>query len=203
MSAPVILALGDSLTAGYGLATFQSFAAQLETALQPTHRGARVTNAGVSGDTTTAALKRLPRELGRLKAKPDLAIVQLGANDLIRGIPLTVTRVNLDTIIAELIRIDIPVLLATMEAPAILGAFGRAYATMYADLAAKHRIPATPFFPSGVLANPSLCLRDGIHPNALGIAAVTRAFLPVVIAALESGGAAGRASAPDRRSASR
>jgi acyl-CoA thioesterase-1 len=202
MSAPLILALGDSLTAGYGLATFQSFAAQLETALQITHHGAKVINAGVSGDTTTAALKRLPRELGRLKAKPDLAIVELGANDLLRGIPLTVTRANLDTIIAELIRIDIPVLLATMEAPPALGAFGQAYAAMYADLAARHRIPATPFFPKGVLANPSLCLRDGIHPNALGIAAVAKAFLPAVIAALESCGAAGEADEARRRSAS-
>lgn len=202
MSAPLILALGDSLTAGYGLATFQSFAAQLETGLQARHHGAKVINAGVSGDTTTAALKRLPRELGRLKAKPDLAIVELGANDLLRGIPLTVTRANLDTIIVDLLRIDIPVLLATMEAPRVLGAFGDACAAMYADLAARHGIPAAPFFPQGVLANTSLCLRDGIHPNALGIAAVTKGFLPAVITALGRRDGAGRMDEPERCSAS-
>ncbi|MET0377032.1 MAG: arylesterase [Rhizorhabdus sp.] len=185
-NAPLILALGDSLTAGYGLAPHQSFAAQLEQLLQTHHADAKVINAGVSGDTTIGALKRLPRELSRLKAKPDLAIVELGANDLLRGIPLTQTRANLDTIIAELKRINIPVLLAKMEVPALFGAFGQACAAIYDDLAAKHGIPSAPFFPIGVLANPRLCLRDGIHPNALGIAAIAEGFAPVVRSALDA-----------------
>ncbi|KKC25342.1 arylesterase [Sphingomonas sp. SRS2] len=186
MTAPFILAFGDSLTAGYGLAAYQSFAAQLERQLQSSHAGAKVINAGVSGDTTTAALKRLSRELSRLKARPDLAIVELGANDLLRGIPLTQTRANLDIIITDLTRIGIPVLLAKMEAPASFGAFGQACATLYDDLAAKHDIPVAPFFPKDVLANPRFCLRDGIHPNALGIAAIAEAFVPAVRSALKA-----------------
>lgn len=186
MTAPLILALGDSLTAGYGLAPFQSFAAQLERMLQSSHAGAKVINAGMSGDTTSAALDRLPRELSRLKAKPDLAIVELGANDLLRGIPLTQTRANLDMIVTRLLEIGIPVLLAKMEAPALLGAFGRACTAIYDELAAKHAIPCAPFFPVGVLANPGFCLRDGIHPNALGIKAIAEGFVPAVRSALAS-----------------
>ena len=185
MNAPLILAFGDSLTAGYGLAAFQSFAAQLEAMLQPSHRGARVINAGMSGDTTAAALKRLPRELSRLKQRPDLAIVELGANDPLRGIPLPTTKANLDSIIVELERMGMKVLLARMEAPSLLGAFGDSCSAIYTELASKHGIASAPFFPKGVLANPALCLRDRIHPNALGTAAIAKGFLPAVIAALD------------------
>jgi acyl-CoA thioesterase-1 len=182
--APTILAFGDSLTAGYGLPNAQSFAAQLEKALQQRHPGAVVVNAGLSGDTTATALNRLPKLLSSLKAKPDLAIVELGANDLLRGIPNAATRANLDAIIVDLARIGIPVLLARMEAPALLGAFGKACDAIYTELAARHGIPSAAFFPRGVLANPALCLRDRIHPNAQGVAAIVKGFLPAVLEAL-------------------
>lgn len=101
---PLILAFGDSLTEGYGLAAADSFPNQLQALLQPRHPGARVINAGVLGDTTTSALARLPRLLTKLSSRPDLVIVELGANDLLRGIPLETTRANLDAILTELSR---------------------------------------------------------------------------------------------------
>lgn len=186
MSAPTILAFGDSLTEGYGLAPHDSFPNQLETRLVASRPGARVINAGVSGDTTTDALKRLPRLLSGLNVRPDLAIVEFGANDLIRGIQLDKTRANLDAILIELARCGIRVLLAQMEAPRLLGAFGQACGAIYSDLAARHGVPMFPFFPKGVLANPAFCLRDRIHPNARGIAAIAQAALPAVMAALDA-----------------
>lgn len=187
MNDPTILAFGDSLTAGYGLASHQSFAAQLQAKLQPDVPGARVINAGVSGDTTASALKRLPGLLSRLQRRPHLAIVELGANDLLRGIPLAATRNNLDQIVVGLKDCRIPVLLAGMEAPSFLGPFGSARSAIYGDLAARHEIPTAPFFPKGVLANPALCLRDGIHPSANGIARIVEAFAPAVVQALRDG----------------
>ena len=181
---PYILAFGDSLTEGYGLASSDSFAAQLERLLQERHPQAHVHNAGLSGDTTTSALARLPKVLSRLRATPDLVIVELGANDLLRGIPLEVTRANLDTILTELARCGLPVLLAQMDAPAFLGGFGRACTAIYADLAARHDVALAPFFPKGVLANPALTLRDRIHPNARGTGMIARGMVAPVEAAL-------------------
>lgn len=186
MSALSILAFGDSLIAGYGLAPSESFTARLEALLQGTHTGAKVINAGISGDTSGAALARLPRVLSQLKVRPDLAIVQLGANDLLTGVPLTTTRTNLDIIVAELMRAGIPVLLATIEAPAWFGSFGQACAAVYADLAGKHGIRCAPFFPKGVFANPAYCLHDRVHPNTSGTDAIARGFLPAVLSALAS-----------------
>ena len=182
---PVILALGDSLTAGYGLRPGQSFAAQLQARLRPDFPAAQVINAGVSGDTTATALKRLPKLLSSLRRKPDLAIVELGANDLIRGMPLTHTKANLDAILIELARMDIPVLLAQMEAPAFLGAFGQACTNIYSELAARHRIESHPFLPPKLLGNGMMCLPDRIHPNAAGVGAIVAAFAPAVMKLLQ------------------
>lgn len=183
---PLILAFGDSLTEGYGLSRAQSFAAQLETLLQARHPGASVINAGLSGDTTSSALARLPRVLSRLSARPDLVIVELGANDLLRGIALETTRANLDTILTELKRCGLPVLLAQMDAPRFLGAFGQSCTAIYAELAKRHGTALAPFLPPGLLGNPALTLRDRVHPNAAGTTLIAKGFLPAVATALSA-----------------
>lgn len=184
MPNPHILAFGDSLVEGYGLSRAQAFPARLEAALRVTYPGVGVDNAGLSGDTSAGALARLPRVLSQLAAKPHLAIVEFGANDMLRGIPLQRTVVNLDAIIGELTRCGIPALLARMEAPALLGSFGQRTSAIYDEIAARHGVAVHPFFPPGVLANPALCLRDRIHPNALGTDRIAQAFAPAVLAAL-------------------
>jgi acyl-CoA thioesterase I len=185
--APYILAIGDSLTAGYGLDRSASFAARLEALLRQQRQGAVVQNAGVSGDTTEDGLRRLPALLASLTRKPDLAIVELGANDLLRGVPPGRTRANLDAILGELDRCGIPALLATFQAPRFLGPMVSQYDGIYADLAIRHGIASAPFFPPGVLGHPALVLADRLHPNARAIEIVAKAFLPPVLAALENG----------------
>lgn len=182
--APYVVALGDSLTAGYGLHRDASFAARLEALLRETWLGAVVQNAGVSGDTTEDGLRRLPRLLASLRRKPDLAIVEFGANDLLRGVPPSRTRGNLDTILRELGRCGIQVLLATFEPPRFLGTMAAQYDGIGAELAASHGIASAPFFPPGVLGHPGLVLADGLHPNARANEIVAKAFLPAVLAAL-------------------
>lgn len=184
MPQPYILAFGDSLVEGYRLSRAHAFPAQLEAVLRRDFPNVRVDNAGLSGDTSAGALLRLPRVLSGLTAKPDLAIVEFGANDLIRGIPLQRTAANLDAIVGELMRCDIAVLLARMEAPALLGRFGQRCSAIYDDVAARHGVGVHPFFPPGVFANPALCLPDRIHPNALGVDRIARAFAPAVVTTL-------------------
>lgn len=182
---PYVLAIGDSLTAGYGLAPHDAFPAQLQSLLRLRHAGAFVQNAGVSGDTSASALARLPRLLSSLTAKPDLAIVELGANDVLHGLPLGATRADLDTILGELARCRIPALLAAMTAPRFLGAFAQACDAVYTDLAVKHRLPVHPFYPSGILGNPAFALPDRLHPNARAIGRIAEHMLPVVLQALD------------------
>ena len=181
---PYILAIGDSLTAGYGLAAHEAFPAQLQSRLRRHHAAAVVQNAGVSGDSSASALARLPRLLSSLRAKPDLAIVELGANDVLRGIPLSLTRSNLDKILDELARCGIPALMAAMTAPRFLGAFAQACDAVYRDLAAKHRVPVHPFYPPGVLGDPALALPDRLHPNAQAITLIAGHMLPAVLGAI-------------------
>lgn len=185
---PYVLAIGDSLTAGYGLTSGDAFPAQLQARLRRHHSEAAVQNAGISGDTSAGALARLPRLLSSLTAKPDLAIVELGANDVLRGIPLRLTRANLDAILAELARCGIPALIAAMPAPRFLGSFAAACDAVYADLAARHRVPVNPFYPPGVLGNAAFALPDRLHPNAAAISLIAEHMLPAVLAALGSPG---------------
>lgn len=184
-STPYILAFGDSLTAGYGLPRPASFASQLETLLRPGHATATVQNAGVSGDTTEGGLRRLPRLLASLKRKPDLAIIELGANDLLRGIAPERTRANLEAIVEQFGQCGIPTLLATFEVPRFLTPLAARYDGMYEALAAKHRAALAPFFPPGVLGHPDLVLPDRLHPNARAVELIAAAFLPAVTAALD------------------
>jgi acyl-CoA thioesterase-1 len=181
----LVLALGDSLTAGYQLKPGESFPAQLEAALRKEGRAVRVHNAGVSGDTTAQGKARLPWVLGSLKQKPDLAIVALGANDMLRGQPPAQAKANLDAIVTELRKRGIPVLLAGMLAAPNLGpAYAREYNAIFPAVAKKHGATLYPFFTNGVTAQPRYLLADGLHPNPAGVGVMVRGILPTVRASL-------------------
>lgn len=177
--APVtLLALGDSLTAGYGVAADQSFPAQLEKALRAKGLAVRVINAGVSGDTSAGGLARLDWALAD---KPDAAIVELGANDGLRGLDPAHMEANLDAIVAKLQAAGVKVLLAGMEAPPNLGAeYGRAYRAAFARVAERRQVAFYPFFLDGVAGNPKLNQKDGLHPTPEGMAIVVGRLLPKV-----------------------
>lgn len=184
-SAPLIWAFGDSLAAGYGLPPEQGFTAQLQAALRRSGLAATVRNGGVAGDTAVQARARLLWGLRGLGRAPDLVIVELGANDMLRGLPVAQARANLDMILVELGRRHIPVLLAGMRAAPNLGPdYVRAFESMYPALARARRVPLYPFFLDGVAANRALIQRDGLHPNARGVAIVVARMLPVVKKAL-------------------
>lgn len=173
-----VLALGDSLTAGYGLAAEAAFPAQLEKALQARGLAVRVINAGVSGDTSAGGLARLDWALAD---RPDAAIVELGANDALRGLDPARLRANLDAIVARLQDAKVAVLLAGMESPPNLGAeYGRAFRAAYAEVALARKVAFYPFFLDGVAADPSLNQRDGMHPNARGVGVLVGRILPRV-----------------------
>jgi len=177
----LVLAFGDSLTAGYQLKPGESFPAQLEAALRRDGRQVRVHNAGVSGDTTAQGRARLPWVLNSLKETPDLAIVALGANDMLRGQPVAEAQANLDAILAELRRRNIPVILAGMYAAPNLGPdYGRQFNAIFPALARKHGATLYPFFLNGVAAQPKLLLADGMHPNRQGVAVMVANLLPTV-----------------------
>lgn len=181
-----ILAFGDSLTAGYGLPAGQGFAPQLEDMLRRNGIRAHVTNGGVSGNTAAQGRARLGWTLDGLKVKPDLAIVALGANDMLRGLQPSRTREDLDAIMAEFKRRDIPVVMAGMLAPPNLGArYMTEYNSIFPDLARKYRAPLYPFFLAGVAGDPALNLPDRVHPNFQGIKRMVSGIAPTIIAAVE------------------
>ncbi len=174
----VILALGDSLTAGYGLRPAEAFPAQLERYLKARGHDVRVRNGGVSGDTAAGGRARLAWALAD---GADLVIVELGANDGLRGLPPAETRDNLDAILAELGKRGVAVLLSGMRAPPNRGAeYVRDFNGIFAPLAAKHEVAFYPFFLDGVAAQPGLNQHDGIHPNAKGVARIVERIAPHV-----------------------
>jgi len=173
-----ILVLGDSLSAGYGLAAAEAFPAQLERALQEAGQKVRVINAGVSGDTTSGGLARLDWALAE---HPQLVIVQLGANDALRGLDPALAKANLDAILTRLKRDGVGVLLTGMRAPRNLGpAYYTKFDSLYRDLAKKHQVPLDSFFLEGVALRPELNLADGLHPNPKGVAVIVKRLLPQV-----------------------
>jgi acyl-CoA thioesterase-1 len=182
----LILAFGDSLSAGYGLKPQDAFPAQLQTTLRKQGVAARVHNGGVSGDTTTAGRGRLGWVLTGLKAKPDLVILELGANDMLRGQSPALAKANLDAMIADLKRRKIPVLLAGMKASYNLDRRYRAeFDGIYPLLARKHGVRLYPFFMDGVAGNRALLLPDQMHPNAKGVSVLVQRILPSVKASLK------------------
>lgn len=180
-----ILAFGDSLFAGYGVSERESYPAQLEAALRGQGLNVRVTNAGVSGDTTAAGLQRIEFVLDSLDTRPDLAIVELGGNDLLRGISPVETRENLAAILAELQERNIPILLMGMRAPPNLGdAYVRQFDQLYSELASRFDAALVPFFLESIYDKPQLIQDDRIHPTAEGIEALVAATADDVATAL-------------------
>ncbi len=173
-----IVAYGDSLTAGYGLAPGDAFPVLLEKALKAKGHNVEVINAGVSGDTTAAGLERFD---WAVPDGVDAAIVELGANDGLRGLPPAGARSNLDAILTKLKAKRIQVLVAGIPAPRNWGdAYVKAFDPMFAELAAKHGTLLYPFFLDGVALNSALSLPDGLHPNTKGVGIVVERILPKV-----------------------
>ena len=163
---PRIVCLGDSLTAGYGLAQSEAYPALLQGRLREAGYPHDVVNAGVSGDTSAGGLRRLDWSL---RGNVRLLVVALGANDGLRGLPVADLGRNLSTIIERAKTRGIPVLLAGMEAPPNFGpAYTRQFRQAYADVAEVHGVRFVPFFLDGVAGQPALNQADGIHPNARG-----------------------------------
>lgn len=183
--APLIWAFGDSLTAGYGLPPEQGFTARLQAALRRAGIAATVRNGGVSGDTAAQARARLRWGLRGLGTAPDLVIVELGANDMLRGLPVAQAKANLGAILAELKRRHVPVLLAGMRAAPNLGRdYGTAFEAMYPALAIAYGVRRYAFFLDGVAGNRALIQADGLHPSARGVDIVVARILPSVRGAL-------------------
>ena len=179
-----ILAFGDSLVHGYGLAADETFPIQLERALEREGHRVEVLNGGNSGDTTAAGLARLDWSLAD---HPDLAIVELGANDGLRGIDPGETYRNLDAIVKRLKAEGIAVLLAGMLAPRNLGAdYVEAFDAVFPRLAEVHGVAFYPFFLDGVAMRPELNQADGIHPNAAGVAVMVERILPSVVRLIDA-----------------
>jgi acyl-CoA thioesterase-1 len=174
----VIVAFGDSLTAGYGLPQDQAFPARLEAALKARGHEVSVVNAGVSGDTAAAGLARLDWSL------PDDAsavIIELGANDALQGLPPEGTKQALSKIIEAVQAKGLPILLAGMEAPRNMGAdYVKQFRAIYVDLAERYHVLLYPFFLEGAALNDLMMLTDGLHPNAKGVAAMVENILPKV-----------------------
>ena len=180
-----VLAFGDSLFAGYNVAKGDSYPAKLEAALRARGINARVSNAGVSGDTTAAGLQRLAFTLDAQQVKPELVIVELGGNDLLRNLPPTETRANLTAILEELAKRNIPVLLMGMRAPPNLGAeFVDQFDGIYPALAKEYGAALVPFFIEPVVAKPELIQADRIHPTKEGIEVLVGATVDKVAEAL-------------------
>ena len=173
-----IVALGDSLSAGYLLGAGDAFPAVLEAALKAKGHDVAIENAGVSGDTATGGLERLDWSV---PDGTDAVLVELGANDALRGIDPKITEAALDSILARLKARNIRVLLAGMYAPRNNGeAYTKAFDAIYPRLAAKHGVPLYPFFLDGVQGDAALNLSDGMHPNPKGVRVIVERILPKV-----------------------
>ncbi|MFO1125150.1 MAG: arylesterase [Methylocystis sp.] len=183
-----ILAFGDSLTAGAGVAAEDSLPAQLKRRLSADGFDVEIVQGGLSGDTTTTGLARLDYTLG---AGPfDISIVELGANDMLNGHDPKITRANLDQILAVLQQKGVRPVLTAMVSSANHGqAYKRDFDSIYPDLAAKHRVPLVPFILEGVWGSPALLISDGVHPNAAGVARIVNKLAPYVEKTLVSMGA--------------
>lgn len=173
-----IVAIGDSLIAGFGVRANESFPAQLQMALQAKGHKVEIINAGVSGDTTAGGLMRLE---WALQPRPDGVILELGANDALRGVDPSKPRDNLDKMLEILKAKGVEVLLAGMKAPQNWGPdYARKFDAIYPDLAAKYQVALYPFFLDGVVLDPTLVQTDGLHPTAAGVGKIVERMLPDV-----------------------
>ncbi len=178
-----IVALGDSLTAGYGLPADAAFPLRLQAALKARDFDVEIVNAGVSGDVSAGLLARLDGTLGD---GADAAIVEIGANDMLRGLNPQQTEKNIDAILARLQRRRIPFLIAGVRAaPDFDGPYAARFESFFKALSRKYRAPLYPFFLEGVAGHPDLQLPDRLHPNKKGVDAIVAGILPVVVAWLD------------------
>jgi len=181
----VILALGDSLFAGYGLDPGQSYPAHLEKALQAKGIKARVVNAGVSGETTAGGLQRIDFVLKGMPKRPALVVISLGGNDMLRGLSPDETRKNLDAILTKFKADGVPVLMLGMLAAPNLGAdYAQRFNPIYPALANKHGAKLVPFFLQPLLGKPQLIQADHIHPTLQGIDVLVSSTADDVVKAL-------------------
>jgi acyl-CoA thioesterase I len=179
----IVVAVGDSLTAGYGVAPSDAYPAQLERKLNQAGYRWQVINAGISGETSSGTLSRID---WILKNKPDIVILETGANDGLRGVDPNLTRKNIDEIVTRLKEKDVEVVLAGMQALRNMGGpFTREFAAIYPSLAEKHDLILMPFFLTQVAGEPHLNLGDGIHPSGEGYRIITDAIYPFVLQAIE------------------
>nr|WP_276556612.1 arylesterase [Rhodoblastus acidophilus] len=172
-----IVALGDSLTAGYGLPADAAFPVVLQKALREKGMDVEIVNGGVSGDTSAGLLARLDWMLGD---GADAAIVEIGANDMLRGFDPSDTRKNIDEILDHLRERKIPFLIAGMRAaPNLGGAYAAQFEPIYPTLARKYQAPLYPFFLDGVVGEKALQLPDGLHPSKAGVERIVAGILPL------------------------
>jgi len=192
---PVKLAiLGDSLAAGYGLAPAQAFPTRLQTALKDKGRNVTVINHGVSGDTTAGGLERID---WMMADKPDIVMVELGGNDMLRALDPGATEKNLDAIIGKLKQAGATVWLVGMLAPRNFGPeYVKQFDGIFKKLADKHAVPLYPFFLDGVAQDPALNQPDGIHPNARGVDVIVERILPFVTKNLDDAASVRRPARP-------
>ncbi len=177
-----ILALGDSLTQGYGVPPGADFATRLETALKARGLDVAVINAGVSGDTSAGGLARLDWQLADSRGVPQAAIVELGANDGLRGLSPAEMENNLDAILAKLKARNIPVLLAGMKAPRNFGPqYAQSYDAVFPKLAQKYGVLFYPFFLESVALDRALVQPDMLHPNPKGVDAIVARIAPLAV----------------------
>lgn len=193
-----IVAFGDSLSAGYGVGPGESFPEQLQAALREKGYSVEVINAGVSGDTTSGGLARLEWSV---PTEAELVIVELGANDALRGLSPQIARDNLEKILERLNERGQEVILAGMMAPPNMGPdYAESFNPIYGELAEEYDVTLYPFFLTGVAAKADLNQDDGMHPNAEGIAVIVENILPVVTETLDSMGVeAGRDTGTDEQ----
>lgn len=178
-----VLVLGDSLTAGYGLDQGKDFPAQLEKSLQSAGHSVKVINAGVSGDTSAGGLARLDWALAD---QPEIVVIELGANDALRGLDPEQTQSNLESIITRIKDAGCRVVLAGMQAPRNFGPdYYKKFDRIYPDLAKRHDLLFYPFFLDGVATEPDLNQDDGIHPNSAGVRLIVDGMQPLIITALD------------------
>ena len=183
---PLVLAFGDSLTAGYGLDQGFGFAPQLQETLRRHGVAATVIDGGVSGDTSEAGKARLGWTLDGLVRKPDLVILELGSNDMLRGLDPALTQNNLETMLAELDRRQIPVLIAGMRgAPNLDPAYVVRFEAIYPAVARRHGVILYPFFLEGVAGQKGMQQADGMHPTFAGVKRIVTGIAPVVKRSLE------------------
>jgi acyl-CoA thioesterase-1 len=179
-----IIAMGDSLTAGYGVAVDNAYPARLEKLLQEAGYNWQVINGGISGETSSGALSRTSWILAR---HPDIVILETGANDALRGLPLTLVRENIMKTVQVLQEGGVKVVLAGMQIVQNLGAdYTERFAAIYPAVARERKVILIPFFLEGVAGDPSLNQEDTIHPNQKGYRIVARTVLPYVVQAIKT-----------------